>query len=48
MAGSTCGWWWWVCYNFVLVFVYGGRFLFCLFFILMVFFLNIFIYCFDV
>ena len=36
VASCACVWWW-VCYNFVLVFVYGGRFLFCIFFILMVF-----------
>ena len=35
---ASCAYvWWWVYYNFVLVFVYGGGFLFCIFFILMVF-----------
>ena len=36
VAGCACIWWW-VYYNSVLMFVYGGRFLFCIFFILMVF-----------
>ena len=36
VGGYACVWLW-VCYNFVLVFVYGGRFLFCIFFIWMVF-----------
>ena len=45
VAGCACVWWW-VCYSSVLVFAYGGGFLFCIFFIDR--FFNIFIYCFNV
>ena len=38
----------WVCYSSVLMFVYGGGFLFCIFFILMVFFKYFYIYYFNV
>ena len=31
VAGCTCGWWLWVCYSSVLLFVYDGGFLFCIF-----------------
>ena len=50
VVGCACVWWW-VYYNSVLMFVYGGRFLFCIFFYIDGFFnvfFNIFIYYFNI
>ena len=43
VAGCACVWLW-VCYSSVLMFVYGGGFLFCIFFLKLMVFFNIFIY----